>query len=115
VLHQHQEHMTVMLQFTVPATVKKRRKWFVASCPPLDVHSQGATEAQAKVNLVDALVSFFLSCWERGTLGDVLREAGFMPVHADPRSPKRRPSTDTVDVPLPFVIEATKSRQLEAH
>jgi predicted RNase H-like HicB family nuclease len=41
----------------------------------LDVHSQGHTREQAERNLQDARATFLLSCYERGTLDVVLREA----------------------------------------
>ena len=62
----------------MPATVRKKGKWYVSSCRALDVHSQGHTREEARQNLIDALVFFFESCFKRGTLADVLRDAGFM-------------------------------------
>ena len=58
-----------------PRTSKKKGKWFISSCNLLDVHSQGHTREQAELNLKDALATFLLSCYERGTLEIVLREA----------------------------------------
>jgi predicted RNase H-like HicB family nuclease len=47
----------------------------------LDVHSQGHTRDQAERNLKDALATFLLSCYERGTLEIVLREADLELTH----------------------------------
>ena len=55
--------------------MKKKGKWLISSCNLLDVHSQGHTREQAERNLKDALATFLLSCYERGTLEVVLREA----------------------------------------
>ena len=70
-----QEAMEISVQFKLqlPVKIKKRAKWFVASCTILDVHSQGETQAKAKKNLVEALSLFLISCFERGTLGTVLK------------------------------------------
>lgn len=59
----------------MPAKVRKRGKWYVASCVPLDVHSQGHTRDEARQNLIDALVFFLESCVRRGTLAAALTEA----------------------------------------
>jgi predicted RNase H-like HicB family nuclease len=63
------------MEFKLTAQVKKKGKWFISSCNLLDVHSQGHTREQAERNLQDALATFMLSCYERGTLEVVLREA----------------------------------------
>lgn len=38
----------IQIDFKLPYRLKRAGKWVVASCPPLDVHSQGKTEVQAK-------------------------------------------------------------------
>ena len=67
--------MRIAMEFKVPARIRKKGKWFISSCPLLDVHSQGHTRDEAQRNLVDALASFLISCYERGTLSGVLHEA----------------------------------------
>ena len=62
----------------LPCTIKKRKKWFLASCTVVDMHSQGETEKEAKDNLIEALTLFFVSCFERGTLDNVLKDCGLM-------------------------------------
>jgi len=76
--------MDLGLEFKLPARVRKKGKWFISSCPPLDVHTQARTKDEAERNLVDALTSFFISCYERGTLDFVLHDAGFV----RPRGPR---------------------------
>ncbi|MBI1816626.1 MAG: type II toxin-antitoxin system HicB family antitoxin [Deltaproteobacteria bacterium] len=89
------------VEFRLPATVRKKGKWYVSSCQPLDVHSQGRTREEARKNLVDALVFFLESCFERGTLADVLRDAGFVRDARKPAPRAREPkATDAVTVPL---------------
>ena len=75
--------MRIGVEFRLPARVRKRGKWYVLSCPSLDVHSQGRTKEEARKNLVDALLFFLESCCERRTLDEVLREAGFVPAIHD--------------------------------
>jgi len=57
-----------------PAQVRKRGSGSSRRAILLDVHSQGHTREQAERNLKDALATFLLSCYERGTLEIVLRE-----------------------------------------
>lgn len=102
--------MTVVFEMNLPFAVKRDGRWFVSCCPPLDVCTQGPTAKKAVANLVDALQLFLLSCYERGTLDQVLKKSGFRP--RLPRRPGKRKATaraeDTVKVPLPFVIERTR-------
>jgi predicted RNase H-like HicB family nuclease len=100
--------MQVSVEFSakLPVTVTKKRKWFLATCPILDVHSQGDTEKKAVENLRQALSLFFISCFERGTLDAVLKECGFEAAHS-PVSPQKQPPqrrTDFIDVPIPFQV-----------
>jgi predicted RNase H-like HicB family nuclease len=98
----------------LPITLKKKAKTYVSCCPLLDVYSQGKTKKEAEKNLVEALSLFFISCFERGTLDDVLKECGFEPL---------MPSQDQlygtlksgryIDVPIPF--QAPKFRQATCH
>lgn len=101
--------MVVKVQFTtqLPFLIKKRRKHFLASCPILDVHSQGETQEQAKNNLADALVLFFQSCFERGTLDEVLKESGFQS-HAivKDRDEADLRHSDIIDISIPLFANA---------
>ena len=58
--------------------MKKRRKWYLAVCQSLDVASQGPTKEKALDNLRDAIRGFLADCFERGTLDEVLQQAGFV-------------------------------------
>ena len=106
--------MQASMEFKLPAQVRKKGKWFISSCNLLDVHSQGHTREQAERNLKDALATFLLSCYERGTLEIVLREAGFVP--AVGRQPKLKSirGRKEVTVPLPFSIERAHLRAASA-
>jgi predicted RNase H-like HicB family nuclease len=50
--------MSVKVPF--PIIIAKEGKWFVASCPLLDVATQGKTEKEVKENMVD-LINDYLS------------------------------------------------------
>lgn len=98
--------MQVIFTIQLPAQVKKSGKWYMSSCPVLDVHSQGETEKNALNNLIEALRLFLVSCFERGVLDEVLSDCGFKPVEvkgpikAQP-FPKKYKS---INVPLPFSL-----------
>ena len=94
-----------MLTFALPARAQKKGRWFIATCEPLDVCSQGETKEKALDNLADALNEFFVSCFERGTLNAVLREAGFIPSHPAPGTRIWKGDVETLNVSVPFVIQ----------
>jgi predicted RNase H-like HicB family nuclease len=50
--------MSIALPF--PIIIAKEGKWFVASCPLLDIATQGKSEAEVKANMVD-LVNDYLN------------------------------------------------------
>jgi len=94
----------IQIHFKFPYRFKKAGKWIVASCPPLDVHSQGKTELQAKKNLIEALSLFLESCHERGTLDAVLKECGFEKVIFPVKVTTSK--TEYIEVPLQLVANA---------
>ena len=85
---------------------------FVAYCEPLDLASQGDTPEQARSRLGEAVRLFIDSCFERGTLEQVLSERQFtLQLASNPaREPVRQSqrhqavSYDTVDLPIPLEI-----------
>jgi len=58
-------------------TLKEEGDWVIASCPALDVHSQGKDAEEAAKNLSEAVSLFVQSCYERGSLGQVMKDCGF--------------------------------------
>ena len=48
------------IQVPFPVIISKEGKWFVASCPLLDVATQGKSEEEVKENMVD-LINDYLS------------------------------------------------------
>ncbi len=64
------------LTFTVQ--VFREGKQFVSYNPELRVGSCGKTPHEAKENLNDAIRGFLLSAHKKGTLEEILEEAGFV-------------------------------------
>lgn len=95
--------------FTVslPVRIQKEGGYYVSSCPPLDIFSQGETVKKSQDNLIEAITLFINSCFLRGTLDKVLRQCGFVPMTAAPKQVAKKPRGReiTVPVPLPFKYE----------
>ena len=43
------------VQMPLPILITKENKWFVASCPILDIATQGKTEKEVKENMADLI------------------------------------------------------------
>lgn len=85
----------------LPFNIEKKGKWYISSCPVLDVCSQGRTEKRAKENLIEAVSLFFMSCIERNTIDDVLRECGFLEFQTiTQKSVKPKSTKNFIDIPL---------------
>jgi len=105
--------MRVILQaqFQLFGVLKKENGWYIAHCPPLDITTQGRTEAEAKRNLAEASELFVISCFERGTFEQALRELGWSVVAGRPaarhgkRSVIQRKGSFRFPVPVPFGFE----------
>jgi len=48
-----------MVPVSLPIVVSKEGEWFVASCPLLDIATQGQTEEEVKENMLDLIQDFF--------------------------------------------------------
>jgi len=98
----------VSFNVNMPYKLTKRNKWFVCSCPILDIHTQGETERKAKKNLSEAIFLFFISCFERGTLDAALKDCGFKlemsKVFWTTPFISTKPPKNSISVPIPFVI-----------
>ena len=99
--------ITVQFSAKLPLKITKKRKWFLASCSILDVHSQGETESKARKNLEEALTLFFISCFEKGALDSVLKDCGFKAV--TPTTTQKKSGLvskeDYIKVPIPFLVK----------
>jgi len=107
--------MKPKLQFElkVPAEIFKDGSVYVSCCPVFDVYSQGNTEEEAKNNLVEALTGFLITCYEMGTLSEVLRESGFAPADKSILDEPDDQAVNFIDVPLPFMY--TKNYPIKCH
>lgn len=104
----------VELGFNLPVKIIKKRKWYVASCPILDVFSQGPTAEQAKKNLGEALTAFLTSCIERSTLDAVLKECGFKPILKPAKKEGIVPKEDYINIPIPFLVKSRNPENCHA-
>ena len=43
------------IQMPFPVVIMKEGSWFVASCPPFDIATQGRTEQEVKENMADLI------------------------------------------------------------
>jgi predicted RNase H-like HicB family nuclease len=94
--------VTVQAEFKLFGVMKREGNWYVAHCPPLDLTTQGRTASEAKKNLIEASELFLISCLERGTLDQALKELGFVPRKAQPVNIA---NAFPIAVPVPFGIE----------
>jgi predicted RNase H-like HicB family nuclease len=105
------EQGLVKIDLQLPGSIRQEGEWFIATCPSLDIASQGRTEEEAKMNLEDALMFFFESCVERETVFQVLHKAGFAYDRAASELPPEE-ATDasffSIHVPLPFVLHGQR-------
>ena len=94
--------VVVQAEFKLFGVMKREGDWFVAHCPPLDLTTQGRTISEAKKNLIEASELFIISCLERGTLDQALKELGFLPLKA---KPFKVPNAFPIAIPIPFGFE----------
>jgi len=100
-------------EMKVPAEIFQDGPVFVACCPIFDVYSQGDTEEEAKKNLVEALTGFIITCFEMGTLSEVLRSSGFSPTEKLESEEPEDQGVNFINIPLPFMYK--KNGPIECH
>lgn len=104
----------VEVGFKLPFHIEKKEGWYIACCPVLDVFSQGKTEKKARKNLIETLKAFLTSCIERGTLGAVLKECGFVSATSPPRIETFLKKEDYIDIPLHLLAQSSKGAHCHA-
>ena len=67
---------TMKIQFT--SQIFREGRMFVAHTPELDVTSCATTEAKAEKNLLEAVRLFLDEAEKKGSLDQILKEAGFV-------------------------------------
>ncbi len=102
--------MRALLKFElkVPVEVHKGSTAFIALCPIFDVSSQGKSPVEAKKNLVEALFLFVTTCFEMGTLDEVMKECGFKPRRTVPGKLSLKKDQELLSVPLPFMVSSQR-------
>lgn len=101
------------VRFILPVSYKQEGAWTIATCDQLDVASQGKTHAEAHASIIEAVSLFLETCYEMGTLGEVLRELGFSQMQ--PPSGNKASPQETIEVPMELVAHAqTKTRKTHA-
>lgn len=98
------------LGINLPIKIKQKQTGHVASCPILDIRSQGTSKEEAREKLVKALTAFFISSLERSTLEGVLtilKECGFEPRRQPPNKKKNVFREDYINIPIPFPVKST--------
>ncbi len=102
-----------MFKVKLPVQLKKREKWYLASCSVLDVHSQGTNQKKALNNLTEALTLFLTSCIERGTLDRVLKDCGFKLAKVQPK--KLPQDQKYLDIPISLTANVSCSKPEVCH
>ena len=94
----------IQVQFSLFGTVKRKNHWYIAHCPPLGLTTQGRTVSEARQNLLEASELFVISCLERRTLDQALRELGFVAVK---RGTERLPENGfKMVIPIPMRFQS---------
>src|SRR6266536_1326525 len=94
------------MRFHLFGRVKRDGDWYIAHCPPLDITTQGKTITEARKNLIKASELFLISCLERGTLDQAMRELGFIPLKRDHLAPHRLGANEfKVPISIPLGLQ----------
>jgi predicted RNase H-like HicB family nuclease len=87
--------------------LKREGDWYIAHCPPLDITTQGRTQAEARRNLIEASELFLISCLERRSLDQALRELGF--THVQKLIARRPDNAFPMVIPVPLGFQKSLS------
>ena len=103
-------NVVVKLELKLPATVKQDSTigMYVSCCPILDIYSQGETIKKSLDNLQEAVSAFLVTCFEKGTLEQVLRDSGFTPIKKSTQKVTPRfHYKHSIPVSIPFIAKDT--------
>jgi len=92
----------VRAQFSLFGVLSRDGNLHIAYCPPLDITTQGRTQSEAKRNLIEASELFLISCLERGTLDQALKELGFFVVKTGSPYTQVKGNPFKINIPIPF-------------
>jgi predicted RNase H-like HicB family nuclease len=91
------------MRVELPIVLTQREKWILAWCPVFDVHSQGATEEEARKNIKEALTLFLTTCFEMGTLDQMLMDCGFS-ADTVPVETEALEHLEYLSIPIPLAL-----------
>ncbi len=103
---------TLTIRASLPVEYAKEDGVVVASCDKIGVYSQGCTFSEARKNIEEAVNLFLLTCFEMGTLDEVLKECGFAPL-SNGQVDNDANGSEMIDVVLPF-IAARQNKECRA-
>jgi len=89
----------------VSEQIWKEGGMYTAYCPELDLASCGKTVSEARNNLHEALEIFVEETARKGTLEEILDEAGYDPSSSDEILIRRREMVEFDTIPLPISIK----------
>lgn len=89
--------------YTLPVTIFREGKAFVAYTPALDLSSVGKTEKEARRMFAEAVEVFFEELIEMGTVDEVLQELGWEKVKGRLQPPSVVEQS-FVNVPVPAFV-----------
>lgn len=90
-----------LTQFSLPLTIFKEGKYFIAHTPLLSLSVQGKTEEETRKRFAEAVVLFFEELEDMGTTNEVLFELGWKKVRQEWRPPAVSLVAQPVEVPVP--------------
>ena len=90
-----------LTQFSLPLTIFKEGKYFIAHTPLLNLSVQGETEEETRKRFADAVVLFFEELEDMGTTDEVLFELGWKKFEKEWKPPAVSLVIQPVEVPVP--------------
>lgn len=98
--------MEILVEWQMLADVERKGKVYVARLAALDIQSQGPTVARSLANLREAVELFIESCYERGVLERVLKDAGFESAPITRRRTRLPRGRHRITVPMSLATHA---------
>lgn len=100
----------VHFRMSLPVDFELEGEAWIASCPLLDVASHGTNREEALAMLGEALGAFLFTCYDIGTLDEVLRDCGF-----EASTENRYSATSATDRLVPFQTRQQVVQAAAAH
>ncbi len=95
---------SLTMNVKLPVCVYEEADVYIAKCDCFDLQTQGCSLEDAKKNIIEAVGLFLETCFEMGTLEEVLKDCGFkLAEHPEPPQQQH----EEVEVILPFILANT--------